>query len=348
MKLNFVFKSSDHLRYENGKHVSGPHGGARRAIKVEPNINGGENYSVTLFNMDGNHPVWQNNIQMSPKQMKVIHHSNDSIVLQGYGNDSFGESFTDYGLTIQLQNDNIDKCILHMFDRGVDIEYLKMEETMRNEPEIEDIARNVISQYESENVTDGRELLIHIYRTVKDNPSILKSIKDFSSLGLVFLIMLDENLSSDVDTLQMISSVSYLCISKAIESDRNNINLYKNRLLLLYSSNESFKYTVLRGLNLIDEESCFGMLSPRAQQAPLHARDAIYKMEIADLEKNPQLYKQIPFFMERKKQLDHMIERQFFMPLKKLKEIVKSGIECHEKILDHLTERVLENEDVDF
>ncbi|MBM3454946.1 MAG: hypothetical protein FJX80_07340 [Bacteroidetes bacterium] len=24
MKLDFVFKSSDHLRYENGRHVSGP------------------------------------------------------------------------------------------------------------------------------------------------------------------------------------------------------------------------------------------------------------------------------------------------------------------------------------
>lgn len=38
MLLNFIFKSSDHLRYENGEHVSGPHGGARRAVKVEPNI----------------------------------------------------------------------------------------------------------------------------------------------------------------------------------------------------------------------------------------------------------------------------------------------------------------------
>ena len=33
MDLNFVFKSSDHLRYENGKHVSGPHGGAGRAVQ---------------------------------------------------------------------------------------------------------------------------------------------------------------------------------------------------------------------------------------------------------------------------------------------------------------------------
>ncbi len=124
IELDFVFKSSDHLRYENGMHVSGPHGGAGRAVKVEPNINGGEGYTVTLYNLDGNHPVWQNNVQMAPKQMKIIQHSNDKIVLRGYGHDAMGASFADYGLTIKLKNGEVTNCILHMYDRSVDIEYL--------------------------------------------------------------------------------------------------------------------------------------------------------------------------------------------------------------------------------
>ena len=124
MKLDFVFKSSDHLRYEKGRHVSGPHGGAGRAVKVEPNINGGDGVSVTMYNLDGNHPVWQNNVQMAPKQMKVIEQTNDKIVLRGYGHDAMGASFSDYGLTIKLKNGELENCILHMHDRGVDIEYL--------------------------------------------------------------------------------------------------------------------------------------------------------------------------------------------------------------------------------
>jgi hypothetical protein len=124
MDLNFVFKSSDHLRYENGIHVSGPHGGAGRAVKVEPNINGGEGVSVTMYNLDGNHPVWQNNVQMAPKQMKVIDSNDNKIVLRGYGQDAMGASFSDYGLTINLKNGELVNCILHMHDRGVDIEYL--------------------------------------------------------------------------------------------------------------------------------------------------------------------------------------------------------------------------------
>lgn len=124
MNLDFTFKSSDHLRYENGRHVSGPHGGAGRAIKVETNINGAEGYSVTLFNLDGNHPVWQNNVQMAPKQMKIMEHTNDKVVLRGYGRDSMGASFDDYGLTIKYNNGEVETCILHMHDRSVDIEYL--------------------------------------------------------------------------------------------------------------------------------------------------------------------------------------------------------------------------------
>lgn len=121
MNLNFVFKSSDHLRYENGRHVAGPHGGAPRAVKVEANISGNEGYTVTMFNTAGGQTI----VQMAPKQMKLIGADNEKIQLKGYGYDAMGTSFADYGLTI-IQNDgNIEKCILHMFDRGVDIVYLQ-------------------------------------------------------------------------------------------------------------------------------------------------------------------------------------------------------------------------------
>lgn len=345
MNLNFVFKSPDHLRYENGKHVSGPHGGAGRAVKVEPNISIGEGYTVTLYNLDGNHPVWQNNIQMAPKQMKVIQQTDDKIVLRGYGHDAMGASFADYGLTIKLKNGEIENCILHMLDRGVDIEYQKGEVIFSaNEPEIVSLARNANAQYQSENVTDGRQLLIQIYRSVKADPGQLRNVKDFSALGTSFLMMLDENLTDDIDTLQMMASVSYLCISKAIEKDSSNLNLYKDRLLMLRIGHEPFVYTVMSALNLAGG-SPFGIM---ASMAPMSARDAIYKMEIADLELHPQLYQQVPFFKERKDDFDEKIGRQFFMPEKTLENVIKSGIENHKKLLSYLDNRVINEEDVDF
>lgn len=138
MNLDFTFTSSDHLRYENSILVSGPHGGARRAIKVEPNIDGcegydirkGDGYIVTTFNLDGVHPVWQNNVQMAPKPMRIISESDTSIVLRGYqtkAKSPFGWvdfEGQDYGLTIYLDGSKIAKCILHLHDRKVDLEYL--------------------------------------------------------------------------------------------------------------------------------------------------------------------------------------------------------------------------------
>lgn len=123
-RLNFTFESADHLRYEGGQHVSGPHGGARRAVKVEPNITGGEGYSVTIFNLDGIHPLWQNNVQVAPKQMKVVQDTPDKVVLRGFGQDEMGTSFAGFGLTVTFQDGRVNGCTLHMHDRGVDLKYL--------------------------------------------------------------------------------------------------------------------------------------------------------------------------------------------------------------------------------
>lgn len=139
MDLNFLFESSDHIRYQDGIHISGPHGGAKRAVKVEPNISGcsgykivsGDGYIVTIYNLDGMHPVWQNNVQMAPKPMRVISQSDNKIVLRGYplqAMSPFGWIDFDgqnYGLTIFFKNEQVEKCVLHMYDRNVEIEYLK-------------------------------------------------------------------------------------------------------------------------------------------------------------------------------------------------------------------------------
>jgi len=133
MNLDFVFKSPDHLRYEAGKRISGPHnGGAGRVIKVEPDKFMEDNFIVTIFNSDGNHPLWQNNIQMAPKQMRVMENNTNKIVLRGWGNDDMGESFADYALTINFKEKMVFNCILHMYDRNVDIKYL--DQTELNDP----------------------------------------------------------------------------------------------------------------------------------------------------------------------------------------------------------------------
>lgn len=74
-----VFDSSDHVRFQNGQDVSGHNYNCHRRITIEKNIEGAEGYTVTMYNMDGVHPLWQNNIQMSPKRMKIVNKQENII-----------------------------------------------------------------------------------------------------------------------------------------------------------------------------------------------------------------------------------------------------------------------------
>jgi hypothetical protein len=123
--LKLRYHSKDHLRYENDRHVSGPHGGAGRGIEVVPNFKLKEGYLVTVYNQDGIHPVWGNNIQMATKQMKVINKTENEIQLRGFGTDPMGNSFSDYALSIHISGNDIEYIKLHMLDRGIEIKYLK-------------------------------------------------------------------------------------------------------------------------------------------------------------------------------------------------------------------------------
>ncbi len=137
--LPMTFSSKDHIRFQNGLQVAGPHGGiVHRLIKVDLNEDGcegyqlekGDGYIVTIYNMDGAHPLWGGNLQMTPKPMRIVEISPNSITLRGYpvlaqspiGWIEFPGQ--DYGLSIYFEDSVVSKCILHLHDRGVDIEYI--------------------------------------------------------------------------------------------------------------------------------------------------------------------------------------------------------------------------------
>ncbi len=358
---NVYFVSNSHQRYENGVPVRDLQQGCKRAVKIEKNINGcegynikgGEGYIVTTFNLDGNHPMSGNNIQMTPKPMKMINQSEDKIVLRGYQCEAMSPfgwidfNGADYSLSVFLKSGEIDKCVLHMHDRNVDIEYHKgKNQQIAQEPEIVSLSQQAIAQYQKQNSSGARSFLVQIYRSVKSNPGQLNEVKDFSSIGKAFLFMLDQNLSDDIDTLQMMASVGYLCISKAIEQNRFDLNLYKDRLLLLKMGHEPLVYTVMSAL--YEPLTGFDALSPRASMRPLEARDEIFMMSIADIELHPQLYQQVPLFREMKNDFDEKIKKQFFMPEKTLDNVIKSGVENHKKLLEYLENRVMQEEDIDF
>ena len=130
----FVFDSSDHVRFQNGQNVSGHNYGCNRRLVIENNIQGDAGYTVTMYNLDGVHPFWQNNVQMAPKRMKIVNVDRNIVELRGYGYDENAlamgapleaASFENYGIAIMIENDAIVRAQLNMYDRNVSIVYLK-------------------------------------------------------------------------------------------------------------------------------------------------------------------------------------------------------------------------------
>lgn len=120
-----IFDSTDHVRFQNGIDVSGHNVGCNRRITIESNINGEEGYTVTMYNLDGLHPLWQNNVQMAPKQMRIVNIDRNIVALRGFGHDAMGASFSDYGILLMVEDDQIIRIQLDMYDRNVSIVYVK-------------------------------------------------------------------------------------------------------------------------------------------------------------------------------------------------------------------------------
>ena len=129
-----VFDSSDHVRFQNGQNVSGHNYGCNRRLVIEKIIQGGKGYTISMYNMDGMHPLWQNNIQMAPKRMKIVNVDGNIVDLRGYGYDENAlamgapletASFENYGVVLMIEDGKIVRAQLNMFDRNVSIVYLQ-------------------------------------------------------------------------------------------------------------------------------------------------------------------------------------------------------------------------------
>ena len=129
--VDLVLKSTHHQRYQNGVPVMGSQY-CNRTIKIENKVfkemfNGLEvtpkdGFLVTMWNMDTLTPVQQ----MQPKLMEMVADMGDKILLRGVTlktNGIVAYDNKDYGMTLHLRNRNVVKCVLHIYDRGVDIEY---------------------------------------------------------------------------------------------------------------------------------------------------------------------------------------------------------------------------------
>lgn len=360
------FTSNAHQRFENGKPVMG-HQSCGRLITVEHNITGcsgyqlapGDGYIVRMHNLDVDKP------NMSPKPMRLLYKNDREIELRGYpvqamtpfGWDNF--DLSDYGMTLVLEGTKVKQCTLHMLDRNVDIEYYienasypqinvaEFDEGGRGElTEVEVYAQQSIQQLKVGNESGAYSSCVNCYTELKYSPEILKDVQDYESVGISLLTLLSFGRIDDIDIQQRIASISYLFLSKGIEKDPNNVNLYKCRFLLLNRYHEPFQYTVMDALQL---NAGYGFLSSISMgMSSFRARDAMYAMKYADLQDCPMLTRIDNTFVQVERYLNQKISNGFFSANENRQTFAEKGRKNHRKLLEYLDDMVLKNADIDF
>lgn len=361
----FTFRSNCHQRYENDNPVMGLQECIRTAslvkntdgcpgYKLEPGVG----YIVKIYNDDLGKP------NMSDKPMKVVTKSADMVELRGFpieARSPFGwqeVDYSDYGFVVYYKNGQVEKCVLHMYDRNIRLEYMTKSESASTTKTNSSIANASESYKLTETETLVKEALSNLragrdgddtyhplfkaWRSFQSDLEQLQRIQDEGSFGMAFMIFLSFGTVSDIDDKQQLASIAYLFLSKAIEKNSNDVNLYKNRILLMMLNNEAFGYTVSSAIN---PGGGFDISSMNLH--PFESRDAMYKMEYADLMKSPQLLS-VDMLSQRYSDLKYKIANGFFGQNQTSQTIIEKGRELHKKVLDYISKKVLTEEDIDF
>lgn len=181
-----IFESHSHQRFERGIPVKGLQI-CDRTVKIEKNINGckgydiqpGDGYIVSILNLDGNHPMCGDNYLMAPKPMRLLYKTFNGIYLRGYevlGVTPFGFQkidMSDYGITLYIENDEIVKCRLDMFDRNIYIEYYKY----FSYNIMKDAMRPLQAQFVVESMSGGYSFDISEYDIIRDDDNEIYAIQ---------------------------------------------------------------------------------------------------------------------------------------------------------------------------
>lgn len=177
-----------------------------------------------------------------------------------------------------------------------------------------------------------RSQLVELYNNVKWDPELLAHVTDFKSVGYSFSYMLKPALSDDVDILQRISSIAYLFLSLALESNPNDVEVRKQRIRTMAWAWDSFGYTAMSG----DVISRFA-----------RPEDYTAKMIISDISCIPGLEQDVEFrgyWVNAGSRFGNRFTGETCNYI----SVAENGKKLHEKIFDLLRHQIIDESDIDF
>lgn len=174
--------------------------------------------------------------------------------------------------------------------------------------------------------------LYKAWRSLQSNPEQLKSIQNFGKYGMGLMIFLSYGTVTNIDDRQQLASISYLFLSKALKENPSNVNLLKNRLVLMITNQEAFGYTVS---SVINKDSNLDYFLFDNLTSPFKIRDAISNMEYADLSRDKRLLS-IEMLSNTYKSISRYITDGAFGKNETEDSIIKAGNRYHKDILEFL------------
>lgn len=199
---------------------------------------------------------------------------------------------------------------------------------------------NCANIIKSVNGIGARSALINAYKLVRRDPSQLSGVYNKIEMGYMFSYMLCPKISSDIDILQSISSISYLFLSLGLLIDSTNTEVKKQRIRTMFWGMEAFGHTAW---------SYSGELMDIYDGFSIYKRPEDYtaKMIIADMEDDPQLKSDVEFRVY----WDASIRRfksSWSDSEPDSKQIASEGRVLHSSVLEGLRKQIIEEADIEF
>lgn len=348
------FKSNCHQRYENGSPVKDLQK-CIRTIRVEKNTNGcrgyklqpGDGYIVKIFNDDLGKP------NMSDKPMRVVRKTETSVELRGFpieAQSPFGwveVDYRDYGFIVYYESGKVSKCVLHMYDRNIFIEYrhennepLKSADTSSTDlTECEQYAQLARDAAKNGNTSMAHQYGIKVFNSISNNPNQINKISNITDVALSLGKLMEGDYFRDNDLIKRAVCFAYYFLTKAIkECSSKDPYLYVYRFSIVWEYNKVFYHLFAHSEGTSYDASPFSIMG--------HASTAVYNhhmegMQMADVLTEP-----------RVRNLDPALGNIFMQSYSKYRstpseQIISLGNKYHDQIYHYLANK-MSSKDFDF
>ena len=352
-KETFTFQSNQHQRYEKGAPVKGIQN-CIRTITVEKNSKGcngyrlepGDGYIIKIFNNELGRP------QMADKPMRICRRSETSIEFRGFpilAQTPFGWQeidLSDYGLIVYYENGIVSKCVLHMFDRNVFIEYRKISTEQIEKPqsntsvcEAEQYAIKAREAARAGNTSMSHRLGVESFKSFVSDISQVHRVKDVQSCALALGKMMEGDNFTDNDTISKAVAISYYFLTKAIKETANpDPYLFVYRFSITYEYNKAF-YSLFAHSE--GEEMNYSPFDIMGQSAMMAYEHHLQGMQMCDMFTEPRIGR-----------LDNALNNIFHQIISRYSQadpekVKELGNKYHDQIYDYITDKI-QNKDLSF